>query len=461
MSMNRTLPAISSLVFAGAALVGFGQAHASGFALVEQSVKQVGNAISGGAASAEDASTIFFNPAGMTRLQRDELTFGAHYIVPSSEYSGDATTVFGTSIGGGNGGDAGGGVLVPSLFYAHKIDNQLMIGLGVSAPFGLKTDYDDGWEGRYHATESEVKTTNINPSIAYKVNDQLSLGAGINFMRASATLSNAVDYSTACIGGALSAGAPSVAAAMSACSPYGLATPGNPSSDGSVTIKGDSWAYGYNLGLLYELNPDTRFGVAYRSSVKQKLTGTANFTAPNATADAVLGAVLADTDATATVTLPASLSLSMTTLVAPQWEVMADVTWTGWSSFDELRVKFDNPLKEDSVQKENWRDTYKASVGFNYHYNTQWTWRGGVAYDRTPIRNAEDRTPRIPGNSRTWLALGTSYRASPDMTLDFALAHLSVAKTDINATDSSFGHALSGSYDSSVNILSAGLVWQF
>jgi long-chain fatty acid transport protein len=454
-------PAIASLAFASVALVTAGVVNASGFALVEQSVKQVGSAISGGAASAEDASTIFFNPAGMTRLQGDELTLGAHDIIPSAKYSGDATTAFDTPISGGNGGDAGGGVPVPALFYAHELDNQLMLGLGISAPFGLKTEYDDGWEGRYHATKSEVKTVNINPSIAYKVNEQLSLGAGINYMRASATLSNAVDYSTACIGGALDAGAPDVATAISACSPYGLATPGNAATDGSVTVKGNDWAYGYNLGLLYELNPETRIGVAYRSSIKQKLTGTADFTAPNATADAVLGAVLADTGATAKVTLPASLSLSMSTLVAPQWELMADLTWTGWSSFDELRVKFDNPLKADSVQNENWRDTYKLSVGFNYRHNAQWTWRGGVAYDQTPIRNTKDRTPRIPGNSRTWLAAGTSYQVSPAMTLDFALAHLFVSNTDINATDSSFGHLLSGSYDPSVNIVSAGLVWQF
>ncbi len=454
MSHQRTIPAAVPLVMMGAALIAAGEAGASGFALVEQSVKQVGSAVSGGAASAEDASTIFFNPAGMTRLRGKQVVVGAHYIVPSAEFSGNATTnplLGGATISGGDGGDAGGGSFVPTFFYANEINDRMVLGLGISAPFGMRTEYDDDWEGRYHAIKSDVKTVNINPSIAYKMNDQLSLGAGLNFMRASAELSNAVDYSAACIG----------AAGPAACAGFGLATPGTAATDGTVVVEGDDWSYGFNLGLLYELNQGTRIGLAYRSEVKQKLTGTADFTAPNATAQAVMGAVLADTGASAEVTLPASLSLSVTTQVSPKWELMADVTWTEWSSFDELRIKFDNPLKSDSVQPENWRDTYKVSLGFNYRHSAQWTWRGGVAYDRTPIPSDEDRTPRIPGNNRIWLAAGVSYQPSSDVTLDFALAHLFVDDTEIEATDSNFGHVLSGSYDSDVNIVSVGLVWQF
>ncbi len=468
MSTKKIIPAIVPLALAGATFVIAGQANASGFALVEQSVKQVGSAVSGGAASAEDASTIFFNPAGMTRLQGDQVIAGAHYILPSAKFSGEATVRSdfppaiggGSTISGGSGGDASSGAIAPTLFYTHELNNQLTIGLGLSAPFGMKTEYNSDWEGRYHAIKSDVTTTNINPSIAYKVNNQLSLGAGISYMQANATLSNAVDYSTACIGNLIEGGAPA-AVAIGTCSGIGLGTPGNTATDGSVVVEGESTSYGYNLGLLYEVNPSTRIGVAYRSQVKQELDGTANFTAPNATAEAALGSVLADTGATASVTLPASLSLSVISQIAPKWEMMADVNWTGWSSFDELRIEFDNPLKDDSVQDENWRDTYKVSVGFNYQHNAQWTWRGGVAYDQTPIKNAEYRTPRIPGNDRTWLAAGGSYQASPAMTVDFALAHLFVKDTDIEATDSNFGHVLSGSYTSDVNIASVGVVWSF
>ncbi len=453
-------PTIAMLAFASTTLVAAGNAQASGFALVEQSIKQVGNAISGGAASAEDASTIFFNPAGMTRLKGSQIAAGVHYIIPSADFSGSATTnaafgPLGGAIGGGDGGDAGGGTPVPTFFYTYELNDRVMLGLGISAPFGLSTEYDDGWEGRYHATTSELETININPSIAYKVDDHLSLGAGINIMRISAKLDNAVDYSAVCLD----------AANFATCNPIGLATPGNAASDGDVSIEGDDWGYGYNLGLLYEFNEDTRVGIAYRSQVKQKLTGTADFTAPYGApsnpVEAALSATLADSDVTAEVTLPASLSVSLTTRVAPKWDLMADVTWTDWSQFKELRIKFDNPLKDDSVQPENWEDSYKFSIGFNYYRNAQWTWRGGVAYDQTPISSSLDRTPRIPGNDRIWLAGGLSYKVSPAMTLDFSYAHLFVDDTKINATDSNFGHVLTGSYDADVDIISAGLVYQF
>ena len=192
------------------------------------------------------------------------------------------------------------------------------------------------------------------------------------------------------------------------------------------------------------------------------LQGTADFTAPaGITLPAAFTAVLADTDVSAAVDLPATLSLSLTTQVAPKWDLMADVTWTQWSSFKELRIKFDNPLKADSVQPENWDDTYKVSVGFNYRHNAQWTLRGGIAYDQTPIPDAESRTPRIPGNDRKWIAAGFSYAVSPELTADFAVAHLFVSDTSIDATDAAFGHNLSGTYESDINIVSAQVNWQF
>lgn len=445
---------MTTLLIASATLGIVERSAASGFALVEQSVKQAGSAISGGAASAEDASTIFFNPAGMTRLSGGQLAVGAHIVTPSSKFSGSATTnplLGGAPISGGDGGDAGSSALVPSFYYSRALNDQWWVGLGVGAPFGLSTEYDSGWMGRYHAIKSEVVTINFNPSVAFKVNDQLSLGAGINIMRASAELTNAVDYSAACLGALGPAG----------CIGSGLVTPANSATDGKIRVEGDDWGYGFNLGLLYELSDDTRVGVAYRSKVKQTLQGKADFTAPaGVNLPVQMSAVLADSDASATVELPASLSLSMTTSVAPSLTLMADVTWTQWSSFDELRIKFDNPLKADSVQPENWDDTYKVSLGLSYQQDAQWTWRGGIAYDQTPIPDAASRTPRIPGNDRKWLAGGFSYAATPDMTLDFALVHLFVSDTKIDATDSSFGHNLSGKYESDVNMLSAQLNWK-
>jgi long-chain fatty acid transport protein len=379
---------------------------------------------------------------------------GGHIIAPSTKFSGSATVssqLGGTAISGSDGGEAGSTAFVPSAYYSQEINEQLWLGLGIGAPFGLSTEYDSDWVGRYHAISSEVATINFNPSVAYKANDQLSLGAGLNFMRASAELSNAVDYSAACL--KIYASAPAACADLSSV--------GDADTDGNVVIEGDDWGYGFNLGLLYELTPQTRIGAAYRSKVKMELEGSADFTSPaGITLPTYVAAVLADSDVTAAVDLPASLSLSVTTSVAPKWDLMADVTWTQWSSFDELRIEFDNSLKEDTVQEENWEDTYKFSVGFNYRHNDQWTWRGGVAYDQTPIPSDEYRTPRIPGNDRKWIATGFSYAATPALTLDFALAHLFVKDTAIVLTDS-YGYTLVGTYDSDVNILSAQATWEF
>lgn len=455
MKQKRIFQVMLSLAGVGVALGVVERAGASGFALVEQSVKQVGSAISGGAASAEDASTIFFNPAGMTRLQGSQVVVEGHLISPSTKFSGSATTnprLGGAAISGGDGGDAGSIAAVPSLYYSYEINERLWAGLGIGAPFGLSTDYDSGWVGRYHALKSEVLTVNFNPSVAYKLNDQFSLGAGISIMQARAELSNAVDYSAICLSQLPPA----------SCAGLGLATPGTASTDGKISVEGDDWGYGYNLGLLYEVNRGMRIGAAYRSKVKQELQGTADFTGPDGIAlPAAFTAVFADTDVSAAVDMPASLSLSMSATVAPKWEMMMDVTWTQWSSFEELRIEFDNPQKSDSVQPENWEDTYKVSLGFNYRHNGQWIWRGGIAYDQTPVPDSETRTPRIPGNDRKWIAAGFSYLASPTLSADFAMAHLFVSDTSIDATDSGFGHNLSGTYESDVNILSTQVNWKF
>jgi long-chain fatty acid transport protein len=447
MKYKKSSQVMVSLAVAGAALGVIGEANASGFALVEQSVKQVGSAISGGAASAEDASTVFFNPAGMTRLKGTQVVAGGHLISPSSKFSGSASIAGLLPISGTNGGDAGSAALVPSLYVSHELNERLRLGLGIGAPFGLSTEYDNDWVGRYHAIKSEVSTFNINPSVAYKVNDQLSLGAGISVMRASAELSNAVDYSALCLNNLPAA----------TCGVLGLTSMGDTATDGLVSIEGDDWGYGFNLGLLYELTEQTRIGASYRSKVKQELEGTVDFSSPGGIT--TFDAVLADGDASAAVDLPASLSLSVVTRVAPKLEMMADVTWTQWSSFDELRIVLAQSPYE-SVQPENWDDTYKVSLGFNYLYNNQWTWRGGIAYDQTPIPSSEYRTPRIPGNDRKWLAGGFTYTASPAMSVDFALAHLFVSDTSINLTNDN-GYILTGSYESDVNILSAQLNWQF
>ncbi len=393
---------------AGLALAGFVPlTHAAGFALIEQNVSGLGNAFAGQAASAQDASTIFFNPAGMTLLPDSQLVLAGHLIKPQAEFSGSVSP----AIGGGDGGDAGDLAFVPNAYYAQRVAPGVSVGLGLTAPFGLKTEYDSTWMGRTQAIKSELKTINLNPSVAWQVNEALSLGAGVSFQYIEATLSS-------------SAGAAGVA-----------------------TVNGDDYGWGFNLGALWRLSEATRIGFAYRSEIDNSLEGDVEF----GVASMLNGSVTAD------VTLPDSASLSLFQKLGARWELLADVTWTGWSDFDELRIVRTSGATL-SLTPENWDDSWRYSVGANYHLDDALTLRGGVAYDETPVADAF-RTARIPDESRTWLAFGAQYRLSASSAIDVGYAHLFIDDASINKKEGPI--TLTGSYDSSVDILSAQYTHNF
>lgn len=397
---------------AALALAGCTQlAHAAGFALIEQNASGLGNAYAGAAAVAEDASTIFFNPAGMTLLPDRQLVVAGHLIKPKMEFSGTVTP----AIGGGQGGDAGDLAFAPNAYFAYRLTPDLHVGLGINSPFGLKTEYDSDWIGRTQAIESEVMTVNLNPSIAYKVNDAFSLGAGISLQRIDATLTNQA---------------------------HPLAT------TSLVEIEGDDYGWGFNLGALWQFTPNTRVGVAYRSEIDFTLEGSAAVTnfplVPS-------GPVTAD------ITLPDSASLSLFHKLSPKWDLLADVTWTGWSAFDKLDI-YRTSGELLSSTPENWEDILRYSVGATWHVSEKLSLRGGVAYDEAPVSDA-DRTPRIPDGTRTWVAFGGQYRLSKQGALDFGYAHLFV--NDPGLQSEAGGTALNGEYDSQVDILSAQYTHSF
>ncbi len=398
--------------------------QAAGFALSEQSGSGLGNAFAGAAAIAEDASTIFFNPAGMTYIEGTQAAGALHLIKPKAEFN-NSGSVKGFSIpstlvaAGGDGGDAGDLSFVPNFYFMTPLNENVKFGIGVNAPFGLKTEYDKDWVGRFQGIKSDLKTININPSLAFKVNDQLSLGIGLSAMWAQAELTRAVNRVVA------------------------------PESD--VKIKGDDWGFGFNLGAIYQATTDTRLGMAYRSKVEQHLEGNARF-----------GAALAANNANvnADLTLPETFSVSAFSRLNDTWDLMADATWTRWSQFKELRIDFDNALP-DSVTAENWSNTMRYSIGTNYHYNDKLKLRAGFAYDETPTSN-EFRTVRIPDNDRKWLTFGAGWQTTPSTKLDVAYAHLFVSDTKIDDNQLATRNGrVRGEYDVSVDIISLQLTHNF
>jgi long-chain fatty acid transport protein len=445
-----------------------GSAAASAFQLFEQNASGLGNAYAGQAAAAEDASSIFYNPAGLSRLPGANAAGSVSLVKPKIDFNNSASCVpylgvgagtttcpFGAGgnlghVPGGNGGDAGSVAAVPAAYFSWAATNQLWLGLGINAPFGLTTEWDAGWIGRFQAIKSEVQTLNVNPTVAWKINNVVSVGAGVDAQRLSAELSNAVSYRAV----ALASGVGGLIAAT----PVG--------AEGVATVKGDDLGWGWNAGVTFDLSSATRLGIAYRSSIKYRLDGDVTF-ADRPAALAVVPQV-ADGKVVADIEMPATLSVALSQQVGAQVQLLADWTWTGWNSIQDLTiVRSSGPLSGQRLTSTplRFKNTWRAGLGANFQVNPAWKLRGGLAYDRSPVSD-EFRTPRLPDNDRTWIAVGAQWAFAPNAALDFGYAYILVKEGSSSlpnqetATSAPKG-SLVGTYKSNVNILSAQLRWAF
>ncbi len=449
-SFSKTLLAVS---IAGASTV----TQAGSFGLIEQSASGQGVAYAGASAIAEDASTIYFNPAGMTRLSGQQIVVAGHIIATEARYtdSGSSTTFAGSPLQGSNSTTDELG-LVPNFYYSAELDNGVFVGVGINVPYGLATEYEDGWVGRYHALRSEISSMNINPSIAWKATDKVSVGFGISIQYMELELTNNIDSFAACANLELAAGGPL------GCD---YTIPSNADRDSSVKLDGDSTEIGWNTGILIDLDDKSRIGVAYRSAIKHNVSGDAQYNL-DGTLDTVAGIatgafgfnILQNTTLEATAELPETFSFSYVRDIDSKWTVLADWTWTGWSSLDTITIIQTGgiPGQEPTLDLA-YANTNRYSVGVHFKPSNKWIYRGGLAYDETPIRSAEQTSARIPGNDRTWLSLGLGFAPSSSWSIDFGYSHLFMSDTPINngPTASTSGATLTGSYESSVDILSA------
>ena len=354
--INRT---VLSLAVAGIFAGSVSQAHASAFALIEQSASGLGNAYSGAAAAAEDASTIYYNPAGMSLLKGPtQVSLGVAYINVSSHFSDAGSVPSGTGLPapltpqplGGTGGNAGGPAFVPNFYVAAEVAPDWKVGLGVSVPFGLKTEYESDWLGRFQAIKSELTTLNINPSVAWKMNDMISLGAGVSYQQIEAELSSAVNNVAATFGGVLAATG-SVATAIAQAQAVQAALP-----EGKATVTASDGAWGFNLGAISQATSSTRVGIAYRSSIKYHLTGSATFNNVPAAIGAQSGGVTLD------IKMPDSASVALQQKLGESWILLADVSWTGWSKIKDLTIRRDTGQTLHSTP-DNFKDTYRYGLG--------------------------------------------------------------------------------------------------
>ncbi len=405
--------------------------YSAGFQISEQSGTGLGRAFAGFGVINDDLSNAFYNPAGLTLKKGTQIQASGYLIDGKSRFDAEegANTTFGVIPNTGQDDDGAVFGVVPNLYFTMDLTDRLKYGFGITAPYGLSTDYDRDWVGRYQAKESELITVNINPSLAYKVSDSFSVGAGLVAEYAEATLSQALSNG-----------------------------PGMP--DGFTEVKGDDWSYGWNIGFMYHPDPTFRAGIGFRSKISHKLDGDDN----EITGVPALGGNFTS-GVEARATLPETIHAGIYKEFSPKWGLSLGFRWTRWNRLQEIVVKTDSPFVPDNTLELKWDNVISANIGVDYFYSDKWTFRAGYMFDESPT-NDRFRTPRIPDEDRHWLAIGASYHASEHLNIDLGFTHLFIDDAEVNLATPIAGGAgvstLVGEYeDPNVNILSLQAVYKF
>lgn len=425
-------------------------AMAAGLTLNEQSASAMGTAYAGRSSSALDASTVFGNPAGMSRLNRMQVSGGLAFIDPRIKIKDgqvqDVVVNPNPAVNGGvtnninsngtNKGDMVPFTIIPFGYFVMPLDDQWHFGMGVYAPLGGKSDFEKTFTGRYQARKTEVTMITFQPTISYKFNEMLSVGIGPTISYLEGTLSsNSI------------AGVPGAPADF---------TP----VDALYTAKGDDTAVGVNVGIMLQPYEDTTFGLTYRSHTKFKFSGDAKL--ENVAPQPIKG------DAKLTFTAPESIDFSFTHKLDEQWTLYAGAVWTRWSRLDTIAI--DDTLVVpgitndgiDPVEEVNFRDTWAYSIGASYQLNPEWVLRAGFALDDAATSDA-NRSVRTPIGERKAVTIGAGWHATPDLTIDAAYGYLweSDAKVDQSRKPTGTRPGFSGTFQNEAHGISAQATYRF
>ena len=392
---------------------------AAGFQLNEFSSAGLGRSYSGEGAMADTAASASRNPALLMMYTRPELSFGAVFIDPDVDITGKSPS--GASLDSKNIAPT---AWVPNLHYVQPINDQFAVGASVTSNYGLATEFNDGYTAGAYGGKTDLTTVNLNLSGAYRLNQQFSFGLGFDAVYAKAKLERYAGELPKLIAG-------------SGQLPPQLAGPVSqiPADTQISHLKGDKWGFGWNAGILYEVDENNRYGFTYRSEVKIKFDGDYKSSLPSAY-NSRLGALglPMGTDGT---TIPGSLDLNLPEMweisgynkVAPQWAIHYSLAYTSWSQFQELKATGNNG--QTLFEKhEGFKDAYRIALGTTYFYDDNWTFRTGIAFDDSPVP-AQNRSISIPDQDRFWLSAGTSYAFNKDASVDVGISYMHGQKVTI------------------------------
>jgi long-chain fatty acid transport protein len=379
-------------------------AQAGGLLLYEFGTAEPGLAAAGYAARAQDASTAFTNPAGMTELDGTQVLVGGQVMWLNTEFSADGGTSPG--LGSNDGGRAmGSNGYVPGggAFLTHRVSSDLALGLAVAGNFGSMLDYDDDWVGRYRVQDADLLGVSVVPSIAYRATDKLSLGAGVNAMYGIFDQKVAINNAVPSLG------------------------------DGRLEIDDNQWGWGGNVGVLYQPTPGTRLGLTYTSAIDLDFSGRAKFSGIGPVLNALLqsrGLLDARVDVGAKV--PQQVMGSVYTQVDERWALLGNVGWQDWSEFGEVEIGIDNAQNPASLTNPlSFDDTWHFAVGAQYHANDQWKVNVGLAYD-SGFQGGSDISPLFPVNSTWRFGIGGERQASESFKWGFTTELLYGGTLDVD-----------------------------
>ncbi len=421
-------------------------AIAGGFAVDENSAADLGRANAGRATQTTDASAAFTNPALLTRFDGPMVsgTLSGNYIISKFRDEG-SVNVLGIPLAG-NDENFLKDAVVPALYVVYPISERLAAGVAVNAPFDAVVKYDGAWPGRYQAIESKLETFNLNPSLAYALSENLSIGAGISFQYAKGRFTNAIDFGVVC----LEEAGPTV------CVPAGLVPQ---ASDGRLIATGDDWKIGWNIGAAWSPSDDWTFGIHYRSGINHKLEGKAQFAVPATATLLTAGGAFVDTNGSTDLNLPASLDIGAAWTATDRVTLYGSAMWTNWSVNNNATFRFENPLQPAATEVQKFKNAWRYAIGADYTVTDVWTVRAGFAIDKTPI-NSSFQTARVPDGDRQVYAIGASWAILPGWQADFSYNRVDIDKSNFSRVGT-FGESLNGEYSSNADVLAIGLSKRF